>query len=349
MITIHQIFYQNAQDMNQIPEESVDLVITSPPYPIIEMWDDLFRNLDPNIVSALNSENGNLTFDLMHQQLDKVWIELYRVLKQGGIVCINIGDAVRTFNKKFSLYPNHSRIIQVFREIGFDSLPVIVWSKPTNAPNKFMGSGMLPPSAYVTLEHEYLLIFRKGNKREFFLSDEKVRRRHSAFFWKERNSWFSDLWDLKGVSQHLSTDSGRDRSASFPFDLAYRLVNMFSIQEDLILDPFLGTGTTCLAAIVSGRNSIGIELDDELAPIITEKLQSAKKLSESVIKQRITNHKRFIEQQVKNGRELKYRNEFYGFPVMTKQESQIEFQIIDEIQIKINNTFEVFYELYKIP
>jgi len=131
--------------------------------------------------------------------------------------------------------------------------------------------------------------------------------------------------------------------------IASRAIGSIVITIFEVLDPFLGTGTTSLAAIVSGRNSIGIELVNELAPIITEKLQNAKKLSKSIIEQRITNHKRFIEQQVKNGRELKYRNEFYGFPVMTKQESQIEFQIIDEIQIKINNTFEVFYELYKIP
>ncbi len=334
--------------MNQIPEESVDLVITSPPYPIIEMWDDLFGNLDSNIRYALNSGNGDQAFKLMHQQLDKVWRELYRVLKKGGIVCINIGDAVRTFNKKFSLYPNHSRIIQVFREIGFNSLPVIIWTKPTNAPNKFMGSGMLPPTAYVTLEHEYLLIFRKGNKREFLLSTDKERRRSSAFFWEERNVWFSDLWDLKGVSQQMSSALGRDRSASFPFDLAYRLINMYSIQEDLILDPFLGTGTTSLAAIVSGRNSIGFELVDELAPIITEKLQSARMMSKSIIEQRIRNHKLFIQQQIENGKIMKYINEVYNFPVMTKQEDQIRFQIVNEILVKAKNTFEVFYESYKM-
>src|SRR5206468_5334175 len=104
----------------------------------------------------------------------------------------------------FILYPNHVRIASHLVRLGFNPLPAILWRKQTNAPNKFMGSGMFPPGAYVTLEHEYVLIVRKGDKRAFDSEVIRSRRRESAFFWEERNDWFSDVWfDLKGTGQNL--------------------------------------------------------------------------------------------------------------------------------------------------
>ena len=100
-----------------------------------------------------------------------------------------------------------------------------------------MGSGMMPPGAYVTLEHEYVLVLRKGNKREFGTAEEKKNRRESCFFWEERNLWFSDVWmDLKGTTQNLIEDSARNRSAAYPFELPYRIITMFSVKGDTILD-----------------------------------------------------------------------------------------------------------------
>ena len=99
---------------------------------------------------------------MMHSELDKVWGQLGRILVPGGYACINVGDATRTLKGRFQLYPNAERITQRFVDLGFDVLPRIIWRKTTNAPNKFMGSGMLPVGAYVTLEHEYVLIFRNG-------------------------------------------------------------------------------------------------------------------------------------------------------------------------------------------
>ena len=130
--------------------ESIDLVVTSPPYPMIEMWDQIFTSQNEKIGRALNKKDGPTAFELMHQELDKVWDELYRVLKVGGIACINIGDATRTINSHFALYTNHSRIQTYMQKLGFSALPAILWRKQTNAPNKFMGSGMMPPGAYVT-------------------------------------------------------------------------------------------------------------------------------------------------------------------------------------------------------
>jgi DNA modification methylase len=225
---------------------------------MIEMWDDLFCARDPAVRAALDCGDGLRAFNLMHCDLDRAWLEIGRVLIDGGWVCVNVGDATRTIDGRFRLYPNHARVISACTSLGFDILPAVVWRKQTNAPNKFMGSGMLPAGAYVTLEHEYILLMRKGAKREFSAADKKRLRRQSAYFWEERNRWFSDIWDFKGTRQDLSISSSRERSAGFPFELPYRLINMSSIQGDTVLDPFVGTGVTTLAAMASGRDSVGV-------------------------------------------------------------------------------------------
>jgi DNA modification methylase len=204
-ITRHQFFLEDARTMSAVEDQSVHLVITSPPYPMIEMWGDHFSASNVAIGEALSRLDADQAFELMHQELDVIWRELHRVLAPGGIACINIGDATRTIQGCFRLYANHARIIQMFQSIGFSQLPTILWRKTTNAPNKFMGSGMFPPGAYVTLEHEYILIFRKGAKREFPTDAQKSVRRESAYFWEERNQWFSDVWTgLPGTMQNLN-------------------------------------------------------------------------------------------------------------------------------------------------
>src|SRR6266508_5118275 len=139
----------DARDMIEVPSSSVHLVATSPPYPMIEMWDELFRRL------------GCRGYDDMHEALAAVWAECHRVLVDGGICCINIGDALRKRNGDFRLYPNHARVLEDCERIGFKALPFILWKKPTNKPNAFLGSGFLPPNAYVTQDCEFILIFRK--------------------------------------------------------------------------------------------------------------------------------------------------------------------------------------------
>lgn len=319
--------------MANMSDKSVDLVVTSPPYPMIEMWDEIMCRQNIKIKKAFDNKNYQSAFELMHIELDTVWSECYRVLKDGGIACINIGDATRTLDQNFTLYPNHARIIQSCLQIGFQNLPNIIWRKQTNAPNKFMGSGMLPPGAYVTLEHEFILIFRKGRKREFAQATEKENRQHSSYFWEERNIWFSDLWDMKGATQKLFDKKTRERSAAYPFQLPYRLINMFSAQGDMVLDPFMGTGTTTLAAMALNRNSMGFEIDDTLSDIIGKNLLNKEELLSNIIVSRLEDHLKFVEERTKlKGKDtIKYLNSNYNFPVMTRQEMKIKFPYLNKI------------------
>lgn len=331
--TKHLIYYGNSNLMQKVPSESVHLVVTSPPYPMIEMWDDTFSKLNPLIKEQLVKEDGFEAHRLMSEELEKTWREVARVLMPGGIACINIGDATRKIGKNFRLFSNHSKVITCFDSMRFMTLPEILWRKQSNKPNKFMGSGMLPTSAYVTQEHEYILIFRKGESRRFEPGDES--RYRSAFFWKERNVWFSDIWmDLKGISQKLEGSNSRDRAAAFPFELAYRLMNMYSIQGDTVLDPFLGTGTTMLAAMSSGRNSIGYEIEPSFHGIIDKKVDGFIDHSNEYIMNRIRKHVDFIRERDLAEKETKYLSKKYGFKVMTKQELEISFYQIAEIKKK---------------
>ena len=217
-MTTHKIINANSAELYSVADASVDLVVTSPPYPMIEMWDSLFCNADPSITSDLIEGRGFAAFTKMHEILNHVWNECDRVLKDNGFVCINIGDATRTLNENFQMYPNHAYIINFFQALGYSVLPDIHWRKPSNSPNKFMGSGMYPAGAYVTYEHEYILVFRKGGKRVFSGAARKLRQK-SAYFWEERNVWFSDLWEIKGANQVIAASgTTRDRNASYPFE-----------------------------------------------------------------------------------------------------------------------------------
>ncbi len=329
--TKHRIEFSDSRLLSTIKNESIDLVVTSPPYPMIEMWDRLFTSLNPQIGNSLQQLNGLMAFELMNQELDKIWDELARVVKESGFVCINIGDATRKIGKHFQLYSNHSRITSKFITLGFQPLPIALWKKATNAPDKFMGSGMLPAGAYITLGHEYILVFRKGGKREFNTVEEKNLRNQSAFFWEERNRWFCDSWDFKGVKQATNNENVRERNAAYPFELPYRLINMYSIKGDTILDPFLGTGTSTFAAIASERNSIGIEYDENFSTLINDGLRDLCKTANHAIAKRLQEHILFCEHYLKEKGTFKHRNECFGFPVITKQETDLDLKHISKI------------------
>jgi modification methylase len=230
--------------MSGIAPGSVALVVTSPPYPMIRQWDELFASW------------GATGFEAMHRQLDRVWAGCRRALVPGGILAINVGDALRTVSGEFRLWPNHARVVSAAGKLGFRSLPYILWKKPTNKPNAFLGSGFLPPNAYVTLDCEFILLFRKGPLRR--LAPGSTARLASRYEKAERDLWFSQIWEgIRGIPQ--SKDGGR--SGAFPPEIPRRLIRMFSIAGDTVLDPFAGTGTTLWEASRLGRDAIGIELD----------------------------------------------------------------------------------------
>lgn len=331
METTHRIEVADSRQLDSIPSDSVDIVVTSPPYPMIEMWDEVFARLDPSIARALEDEDGPRAFSLMHDVLSSTWEEVARVLVEGGMACINVGDATRSVDGEYRLYHNHATIVDTFESLGLTPLPDILWRKPTNSTAKFMGSGMVPPNAYPTLEHEFILLFRNGpTPRSFEAGDEC--RYASAYFWEERNDWFSDVWtDVGGEHQHLGEAAQRDRSGAFPPAIPYRLVNMFSVYGDTVLDPFWGTGTTTVAAMLAGRNSIGYELDRSLRAAFDDRLDDLPVRSHELVTDRIERHRAFVEQHRKAGGEVSYQASRYDFPVKTRQERDIEFRVVEEI------------------
>ncbi|MFX0168479.1 MAG: DNA-methyltransferase [Candidatus Hodarchaeota archaeon] len=253
--THHQIVIGDGRQMSELNDASVHLVVTSPPYPMIELWDDLFLSV------------GCDSFEAMHKYLAEVWQECYRILVEGGIACINIGDALRKLNSNFQLFPNHVKVIEHCEAIGFTSLPYILWKKPTKRPNAFLGSGLIPPNAYITQDCEFILIFRKGHPRPFPPKD--LYRYASYYTLAERNAWFTQIWKLPGARQENSHIARR--IAAFPEEIAYRLIRMFSIIGDTVVDPFLGSGTTMKVAMDTHRHSVGYEIDTQLLPTIKDR------------------------------------------------------------------------------
>lgn len=332
METTHRVTVGDSREMEDLADDSVELVVTSPPYPMIEMWDGIFEELNPEIEQCLSRGAGREAFELMHEELAATWAEVARVLVEGGIACIVVGDATRSLDGRFERFPNHVRITEWFFDNGFLALPDILWRKPTNSAAKFMGSGMLPPNAYVTLEHEYILVFRRGKASRSF-EPAADRRYQAAYFWEERNEWFSDVWmDVRGTFQELPSDKLRERSGAFPFEVPYRLINMYSVYDDTVLDPYWGTGTTSLAAMVAGRDSVGYEREEAFTDVFDERVGDVRTLSRSIIDERLARHRTFVSERREAGEEPDYRAKRYDLPVVTEQERDIRFTVVTEVE-----------------
>jgi len=271
----HQLIIKDSAFLTSqdVADNSVHLVVTSPPYPMVRQWDELFR-----------SKTGRLSFQDAHSYLALVWKQCHRVLVDGGILCINIGDATRTvqvedatgvFVPIFKVFSNHSAVIEKCEKLGFHTLPYVLWKKPTTRPKYkgktvFLGSGFLPTNAYVTMDVEYILIFRKGGPRKF---QPKNKIRYDSMFTKpERDKWFSQIWTgITGARQAQAVGDSERRVAAFPEEIPRRLIQMFSVKGDVVFDPFLGTGTTIKVAADCDRRSVGVEADRSLYPVILNK------------------------------------------------------------------------------
>lgn len=257
--TKHRLIQGDARDLSFIPDESVHLVVTSPPY-----WTLKRYNEHPDQLGHIRE------YEKFLSELEKVWRECFRVLTPGGrLVCV-VGDVClsrRAFGRHV-VVPLHADIAVICRKIGFDNLNPIIWHKIANATlevkngSKFLGKPY-EPNAIIKNDIEFILMQRKpGGYRK----PTRYQRDRSRISKEEFDAWFRQFWNIPG-------ESTRKHPAPFPFELAYRLIRMFSFVDDTVLDPFSGTGTTLLAAIKSGRNSIGVEIDPHYIDIAERRLR----------------------------------------------------------------------------
>jgi site-specific DNA-methyltransferase (adenine-specific) len=267
--TSHGLCRGDSRRMDEIQKESVHLIVTSPPYWTLKEYRPITGQL--GTIKDYEKFLGELT---------KVISECYRVLIPGGrFICI-VGDVCLPRRKagRHVVFPLHSDIVVRARTVGFDNLSPIIWYKIANAryeANTYSTILGKPyePNSVIKNDIEFILIQRKpGQYRKPTVEQRKV----SFIPRKYYEQWHRQIWDLRGAST-------REHPAPFPLELALRLVRMYSFVGDMVLDPFVGTGTTMLAALMSGRNSIGYEIDPEFADLARRKLldESSKLLCNS--------------------------------------------------------------------
>jgi len=256
MKTIHQIIHGDSRQMNLVPSESVHLVITSPPY-----WQLKDYGTDTQI-------GYHESYESYINNLNLVWKECNRVLYPGCRLCINIGDqfARSVYYGRYKVIPIRTEIIKFCETMGFDYMGAIIWQKVTTTNTTggatIMGSFPYPRNGILKLDYEFILIFKKQGMAPKPAREQKERSVISKEDW---NIYFSGHWYFAGAKQdgHI---------AMFPEELPARLIKMFAFVGDTVLDPFLGSGTTSLAARNLERDSIGYEINQDFIPAIRQKL-----------------------------------------------------------------------------
>ncbi|MBL8529696.1 MAG: site-specific DNA-methyltransferase [Burkholderiales bacterium] len=262
-ISSHRIVEGDARDLSFIDNESVHLVCTSPPYAALKQY-------------PINSgQLGNIvSYEKFLDELDQVWSECLRVLVPGGRVACVVGDVCISRRKggRHHVLPLSADLQVRARRLGFDNLTPIRWLKVANIKleasrsSRFLGKPNLP-NGVVKNDVEHILFFRKPGgyrkptaemeQRSFIATDEYAR-------------WFAPVWtDVSGQLR-------RDHPAPYPMEVPRRLIQMFSFVGDFVLDPFLGTGTTTLAATETGRNSIGLDIEPAYVELAAERLRQSK-------------------------------------------------------------------------
>jgi DNA modification methylase len=260
--TRHDLYLVDARNPPTIPEESVHLVVTSPPY-----W----------TLKRYNEGEGQLghveEYEEFLSELDRVWQRMYKLLVPGGrLICV-VGDVClsrRKNNGEHTCVPLHSSIQEHCRKIGFSNLAPIIWHKIANATYEVAGNSRFlgkpyEPNGVIKNDIEYILMLRKAGG---YRKPTRSARLLSMISDPNHKKWFQQIWhDVTG-------ESTKNHPAPFPLTLAMRLVRMFSFVGDTVLDPFMGTATTNLAAAQSGRNSIGFELDAQYFQFAKDRLHA---------------------------------------------------------------------------
>jgi DNA modification methylase len=242
--------------MNEVADESVQLVVTSPPY-----W----QLKDYGSERQIGFDD---TYEAYINNLNLVWAQCHRVLAGGCRLCINIGDqfARSVYYGRYKVIPIRTEITRFCETMGFDYMGAIIWQKVTTCNTTggatIMGSFPYPRNGIVKLDYEFILLFKKPGSAPKVGKKIKEQSRLTIDEW---NRFFAGHWNIPGDKQdkHL---------AVFPEEIPCRLIRMFTFVGDTVLDPFLGSGTTSLAARNLGRNSVGYEINPDFVPVIREKV-----------------------------------------------------------------------------
>ncbi len=258
-MTEHRIVFGDSRSLNSIKDNSVQLIITSPPY-----WQLKDYGADDQI-------GFNDSYEEYINNLNLVWQECYRVLSDGCRMCINIGDqfARSVYYGRYKVIPIRTEIIRFCESLGMDYMGAIIWQKATtmntSGGGAIMGSFPYPRNGILKMDYEFILLFKKLGNAPKPTKEQKVR---SVITKEEWGQYFSSHWNFNGVKQF-------EHIAMFPEELPKRLIKMFSFAGETVFDPFVGSGTTSLAAKHLGRNSVGYEINRSFAPIIRSKLYEA--------------------------------------------------------------------------
>lgn len=256
-MTTHRIIFADAQRMDALDDESVHLVVTSPPYWSIKDY----------------GHPGQIGYDQSYEEylaaLGNVIRECRRALHPGCRMAINIGDQYLRASEhgRYRVQPIPADLSVIAREIGFDFMGNIIWHKisttNTTGGGSLMGSMYFPKDGHVTYEHEYILLLRK---RGDWPRPDAEAKEASRLTKQERTEWFRGVWDdIPPVRQE-------GHVAMFPVEIPRRLIKMYTFAGETVLDPFMGSGTTALAAAEEGRNSVGYEINREFEGLIRERL-----------------------------------------------------------------------------
>ena len=243
--------------MNELENESVHLIITSPPYWQLKDY------------GTENQIGFHDSYENYINNLNLVWNECNRVLHKGCRLCINIGDqfARSVYYGRYKVIPIRTEIIKFCETIGLDYMGAIIWQKATTMNTtggaSVMGSFPYPRNGIIKLDYEFILIFKKQGEAPKPTFENKELSKMTTEEW---NTYFNGHWNFAGAKQEAG------HLAMFPEELPKRLIKMFAFVGDTVLDPFLGSGTTSLTARLLGRNSIGYEINPEFIPIIKEKI-----------------------------------------------------------------------------
>lgn len=301
MKTHHKIILGDSRQMSELRDNSVHLIVTSPPY-----WQ--LKDYGTN-----NQIGFNDTYENYINNLNLVWKECYRVLNNGSRLCVNIGDqfARSVYYGRYKVIPIREEIIKFCEIIGFDYMGAIIWQKVTTSNTTGggvqMGSYPYPRNGILKLDYEFILIFKKLGEASKPTKEQKELSKMTAEEW---NTYFAGHWNFPGTRQ-------KGHIAMFPEELPKRLIKMFSFVGETILDPFLGSGTTTLAARNLDRNSIGYEINSEFIPVIKQKL--------NVIQKDIsgTTYEFLTQQKIKNN----FENEIYKLPYIFKDPHSFDKKI----------------------